>query len=79
MKSLVDDYERGQDVLSEARDRITKGFNDLKENQYVFAAMNWMIDVDVSEILDINLGGVNVRNHGHPNPGQGKNPGGSLQ
>ena len=58
MKSLVDDYEWSQDFMSEARDQIPKGFKDMKENQYVFAAINWMIDVDRSDILNINEGGV---------------------
>ena len=57
MKRLVDDYAKAQDVLSEARDRIAKGFKYLKEVQGALAAENGVLDVDGLEILDINAGG----------------------
>ena len=53
----MDDYDRAQDVLSEARNRISKGFEDLKEDQGAFAVENGLLDVKRSEILDINAGG----------------------
>ena len=58
MKILVDDYDKAQDVLSEARDRIGKVFDYLKEYQDSLAVENRVIDVNGSEILDINAGGI---------------------
>ena len=56
-KRLVEDYDRAQGVLSEARNHIAKGFEDLKEDQYDFADKNGIPDVNGSEILEINGGG----------------------
>ena len=57
MKILVDDYERDQDILNEARGWISKILEDLKEDQYAFADKNGIPDVNGSEILEINAGG----------------------
>ena len=48
MKSLVDDYDKAQDVLSEARDKIDKRFEDRKEVQESLAAKNRVLDVNGS-------------------------------
>ena len=32
VKSLIDDLDRAQNILSELRDSINKGFKDLREN-----------------------------------------------
>ena len=58
VKRLIDDLETSQYDLSEARDKINKGFEDLKKDQYALATGNGGINVDGSEILDINMGGV---------------------
>ena len=58
VKRLIDYLEMSQDALSEARDKINKGFEDLKKDQYALATGNGGINVDGSEILDINMGGV---------------------
>ena len=57
MKILVDDYERDQDILNEARGWISKILEDLKEDQYAFDDKNGIIDVDRYDILDTNAGG----------------------
>ena len=57
MKILVDDYERDQDILNEARGWISKILEDLKEDQYAFDDKNGIIDVDRYDILDTNTGG----------------------
>ena len=57
IKRLAYDYGKDQDVLSEARDFIAKGFKDLKEFQDSLTAKNRVLDVDGSDILDINAGG----------------------
>ena len=80
MKSLIDELDRAQYILSEVRDNINKVFRDTRENQYALSSNKWGIDVNVSEILDINLGvGHDVRNQLHPDPDQGDGVGGSLQ
>ena len=43
MKRLVNDYDKAQDVLSEARDQIDKGFEDRKEVQEALAAKNGVL------------------------------------
>ena len=58
MKILTNDLETSQDALSEARDNINKCFEDLKKDQDALATGNSGIDVDGSEIMDINEGGV---------------------
>ena len=58
VKRLIDDLDTAQDVLNEARNKIAKGFKDLREDQDTFATDNGVLDVDGSEILDINAGGV---------------------
>ena len=58
VKRLIDDLDTAQDILSEARDKITKGFEDLREDQDALAAENGGLDVDGSDILEINAGGV---------------------
>ena len=55
---LIDDLEMSQDDLSEARDKINNFFEDLKKDQDALATGKGGIDVDGSEILDINAGGV---------------------
>ena len=58
VKRLIYDLDRAQNVLSEARTKINKGFKDLREDQDALAVKNGVIDVDGSEIMDINAGGV---------------------
>ena len=41
-----------------ARNQIQKIFEELREDQDALAAENGVIDVDGSEILDINAGGI---------------------
>ena len=72
VKSMIDDLDRAQYILSEVRGNINKGIKDLRENQYALSSKNWGIDVDVLEILDINSGvGHNVRNQLHPDQDKG--------
>ena len=52
-----DDFDRAKDVLREARNQIHKGFGDLREDQNALAAENGVLDIDGSEILNINAGG----------------------
>ena len=55
--------------MSEARNNINKGFKDLSEYQDALVSGNGVTDVDISNILDINMGwGYNVRNQGHLDP-----------
>ena len=80
VKNLIDDLDTAQDILSEARDKIAKGFEDLIEDQDALAVENGVPDVDGSEIIDINVGGGHdVRDQGHPDPDQGDKAGGSIQ
>ena len=58
VKILIDDLETSQGALGEARDNINKCFEDLKKDRDALATGNGGIDVDGSEILDINAGGV---------------------
>ena len=58
MKRFVGDYDKAQDVLSDARDRIDKRFKDLKEVQDALTAKNGVLNVDGCEILDTNAGGI---------------------
>ena len=64
MKSLFDEFERAKDdfnrakdVLGKAKNKIHEGFEELREDQDALAAENGVLDVDGSEILDINAGG----------------------
>ena len=80
VKRLIDDLNTAQDVLNEARNKIAKGFKDLREDQDTFAAENGVLDVDGSEILYINAGGGHdVCDPRHPDPYQGVEAGGSVQ
>ena len=58
LKRLIDYLDTAQGVLSEARNKIAKGFEDLREYQDTFAAKNEVPGVDRSDILNINAGGV---------------------
>ena len=72
VKRLIYKLDRSQDVMSEARNNINKGFEDLSKYQYALASENGVIDVDRSKILDINMGwSYNVRNQVHLDPYQG--------
>ena len=53
-----DEFNRAKDVLRKANNQIHEGFEELREDQDALAAKNGMLDVNVSEILDINVGGV---------------------
>ena len=80
VKRLIDDLETSQYDLSEARDKINKGFEDLKKDQDALATRNGGINVDGSEILDINVGGGrDVCDQGHPDPYKGEEDVGSVQ
>ena len=71
-KFFIYKLDRSQDVMSEARNNINKGFEDLSKYQYALASENGVIDVDRSKILDINMGwSYNVRNQVHLDPYQG--------
>ena len=62
-KGFIYKLYRSHDVMSEARNKINKGFEDLSEYQDALASKNGVIDMDISNILDINMGwGYNVRN-----------------
>ena len=58
VKRLIYDLDRTQNFLSEARTMINKGFKYLREDQDALAVENGVLDVDGSEILDINAGGL---------------------
>ena len=80
VKRLIYDLDRSQNVLSEARTKINKVFNDLREEQDSLAIENGVLDVDGSEILDINAGGgCHDCDQGYPDPDQGDHAGGSVQ
>ena len=69
VKRLIYKLYRSHDVMSESRNKINNGFVDLSKYQDVLASKNDVIDVNISNILDINMGwGYNVRNQGHLNP-----------
>ena len=71
-KFFIYKLDRSQDVMSEARNNIKKGFEGLSEYQDALAFKNGVIGVDISNILDINMGwGYNVRNQGHLDPYKG--------
>ena len=46
MKRLIDDFEKTQDIPREARDQITQGFKELREDQESL--------VNENEVLDVN-------------------------
>ena len=72
VKRLIYKLDRSQDVMSEARNNINKGFEDLSKYQYALASENGVIDVDISKILDINKGwSYNVCNQVHLDPYKG--------
>ena len=56
IKRLIDDFKRTQDILREARDQISLGFEDLREDREDLTAKNGVIDANGSEILRINAG-----------------------
>ena len=56
MKSLMDEFYRYRDILSDTNIYIIKVFKDLIEYQYALATKNGAIDVNGSEILYINAG-----------------------
>ena len=59
--------------MSKARNKINKGSEDMSEYQYDLASKNSVIDVNISKILDINMGwGYNVSNQGYLDPDQGE-------
>ena len=58
MKKLFDEFERAKDVLGKAKNKIHEGFEELREDQDTLAAENGVLDVNGSEILEINAGGV---------------------
>ena len=60
VKRLIDDLGTAMSTLGEAKDKISKGFEDLIKDQDALAAESGVIDVDGSEILDINTRGVLV-------------------
>ena len=57
IKRLVDDLGKTKDILREAGDRIANGFKNLREEREALVADNGVLDVDGSEILEINAGG----------------------
>ena len=57
MKRLIDDFERTQDILREARDQISHGFEDLRYEREALTAENSVIDANGSKILRIKAGG----------------------
>ena len=80
VKRLIYKLYRSHDVMSESRNKINNGFVDLSKYQDVLASKNDVIDVNISNILDINMGwGYNVRNQVHLDPYEGDYHGGSLQ
>ena len=52
-----DNFDKAKDVLGKAKTKIHEGFEELREDQDSLAAENGVIDVDGSEVLDINAGG----------------------
>ena len=56
-----DDFDKAKDVLGKAKNQIHKGFEELREDQDSLAAENGVLDVNGSEILDINAGGTSYR------------------
>ena len=54
----MDEFNKTKDVLGKARPQIHEGFEELRDAQYAIAAKNGVLDIDGSEILDINAGGV---------------------
>ena len=57
MKRLIDEFERTQDILREARDQISHGFEDLRYEREALTAENSVIDANGSKILRIKAGG----------------------
>ena len=57
LKSLVDEFDRYQDVLSDTNNYIIKVFKYLIEEKYALVTKNRVIDVNRSDILYINSGG----------------------
>ena len=57
VKRLIYNLGEAMSVLVEVKDNIDKGFKDLKKLQDALAADNGGINVDGSEIMDINTGG----------------------
>ena len=53
-----DDFDKAKAVLGKDKNQIHEGFEELREDQDAFAIENGVLDVDGSEILDINAGGV---------------------
>ena len=53
-----DEFDKAKDILRKAKNQIHEGFEELREDQDALAADNSVHDVDGSEILDINAGGV---------------------
>ena len=58
VKRLIDDLGTAMSTMGESRDRINKGFNNMIKYQDSLAVESGGIDVNGSEILDINAGGV---------------------
>ena len=52
-----DEYDKAKDVLGKSKNQMHEGFEEMIEDQYSLAAKNSVLDVDGSEILDINAGG----------------------
>ena len=52
-KIIIDNLDRAKDVTSYSMNKINKCFKDLSEYQDSLATNNGVIDVDISEILDI--------------------------
>ena len=52
-KILIDNFDRAKDVTSYSMNKINKGSEELSEYQYPLATNNGVIDVNISEILDI--------------------------
>ena len=72
-KRLIYNLDRAQYVMSKARNKINKGSEDMSGYQYDLASKNSVIDVNISKILDINMGwGYNVSNQGYLDPDQGE-------
>ena len=58
MKRLIDDFKITNHILKEARDNINNGFKELSKDQDDLATKNGRCDIDISEILKINAGGI---------------------
>ena len=52
-----DKFDKAKDVLGKAKTQIHERFEELREDQDSLAAENGVLDVDGSEVLDINAGG----------------------